>query len=181
MCSHTPFAGAANIQAGITIDLSKFNQVTVASNRQTVDIGPGNRWRNVYSQLDAKNLATSGGRVATVGVGGLTTGGGISFFSPRYGFVCDNVENFEVVLASGQIVNANSKTNSDLWRALRGGSNNFGIVTKITHAIVRARRVLGRLHRSGYLDNRPAIPGILQLARKPQLRSLRSSHLQLGV
>ncbi len=129
---HTPFAGAANIEAGITIDLSKLNQVTVSPDRSNVVIGPGNRWAGVYSQLDAQNLATSGGRVASVGVGGLTTGGGISFFSPRYGFVCDNVLNFEVVLASGQIVNANSGSNPDLWRALRGGSNNFGIVTAFT-------------------------------------------------
>ena len=106
--------------------------MTVSSDRTSVVIGPGNRWAGVYSQLDAKNLATSGGRVASVGVGGLTTGGGISFFSPRYGFVCDNVLNFEVVLASGQIVNANSASNPDLWRALRGGSNNFGVVTAFT-------------------------------------------------
>lgn len=126
---HTPFAGAANIDDGITFDLQKLNEVTVFSKRKTVRIGPGNRWADVYLKLDALNLATSGGRVGIVGVGGLITGGGVSFFSPRYGYVCDNVENFEVVLASGQIVNANAKSNPDLWRALRGGSNNFGIVT----------------------------------------------------
>ena len=46
------------------------------------------------------------------------------------GFVCDNVENFEVVLANGNIVNANCRENRDLWIALRGGSSNFGIVTR---------------------------------------------------
>lgn len=130
--SHTPFAGAANIEAGITFDLQRLNEVTIAADRKTVKLGPGNRWGNVYSKLDANNLATSGGRVAIVGAGGLITGGGISFFSPRYGFVCDNVENFEVVLGTGQIVNANANTNPDLWRALRGGSNNFGAVTQFT-------------------------------------------------
>jgi len=44
--------------------------------------------------------------------------------------VCDNIENFEVVLSSGRILNANSRENSDLWIALKGGSNNFGIVTR---------------------------------------------------
>lgn len=132
LARHTPFSGAANIEAGITIDLSKLDQVTVSSDRTNVVIGPGNRWANVYRQLDAKGLATSGGRVASVGAGGLITGGGISFFSPRYGFVCDNVLNFEVVLASGQVVNANSASNPDLWRALKGGSNNFGVVTAFT-------------------------------------------------
>jgi hypothetical protein len=130
--SHTPFAGAANIENGVTIDLKNLNKLAVATDRQTVQIGTANRWQNVYQYLDAQELATSGGRVAIVGVGGLITGGGISFFSPRYGFVCDNVVNFEVVLASGQIVNANATSLPDLWRALRGGSNNFGIVTTFT-------------------------------------------------
>ncbi|GME49777.1 FAD binding domain containing protein [Neofusicoccum parvum] len=65
------------------------------------------------------------------GAGGLTVGGGISFFNARVGFVCDSVANFEIVLASGEIVNANKEENADLWQALKGGSNNFGIVTRI--------------------------------------------------
>ena len=56
--------------------------------------------------------------------------GGISYFSTRKGFVCDNVINYEIVLANGDIVNANAKEHSDLWVALRGGSNNFGVVTR---------------------------------------------------
>ncbi len=56
--------------------------------------------------------------------------GGLSFYSARKGFVCDSVRNFEIVLAGGQIVNANAKENPDLWIALRGGSNNFGVVTR---------------------------------------------------
>ena len=58
--------------------------------------------------------------------------GGISFFSPRTGFVCDSIEEFEVVLANGDIKIANDSTNRDLCIALRGGGNNFGIVTKFT-------------------------------------------------
>ena len=72
---HTPFAGAANIQSGVTIDLQSLNQVDVASDKKTVAIGPGNRWGAVYLKLDAMGLATSGGRVAIVGVGGLILGG----------------------------------------------------------------------------------------------------------
>lgn len=128
---HTPTKESSNIQGGITLDLSFMKQVDVASDRSYVNIGPGNRWQDVYSKLDAKNLGTSGGRVATVGVGGLVTGGGISFFSRERGLVCDNVIEFEVVLADGSIVVANNGTNPDLWRALKGGSGNFGIVTRI--------------------------------------------------
>lgn len=56
--------------------------------------------------------------------------GGLSFFSSSQGFICDNVVNFQVVLSSGQVVNANANENADLWIALRGGGNNFGIVTR---------------------------------------------------
>jgi len=56
--------------------------------------------------------------------------GGISYFSARKGFASDNVDNFEVVLANGEVVNANAASNSDLFRALKGGSNNFGVVTR---------------------------------------------------
>lgn len=61
-----------------------------------------------------------------VGVGGLTLGGGLSFLSGQYGLVCDNVVNYEVVLANASIVNANASNNPDLFFALKGGGNQFG-------------------------------------------------------
>ena len=59
----------------------------------------------------------------------LILAGGISFLSARKGFVCDNVLDYEIVLPSGDIVHANAQEKLDLFKALRGGSNNFGIVT----------------------------------------------------
>jgi hypothetical protein len=56
--------------------------------------------------------------------------GGLSFFSPERGFGCDTIVNLEVVLASGAIVNANSTSHPELFQALKGGQNNFGIVTR---------------------------------------------------
>ena len=126
---HTPQRGAANQAAGVTIDLAAFKQVNVSPDRKTTRIGPGSRWGDIYPQLDAQNLAISGGRVATVGVGGLVTGGGVSFFSGRYGLVCDNVLNYELVLPYGKVINVNAST-PDLFKALKGGSNNFGVVTR---------------------------------------------------
>jgi FAD/FMN-containing dehydrogenase len=65
-----------------------------------------------------------------VGVGGFLVGGGTSFYISLYGFACDNVANSDIVLANGDIVNAIAKSHVDLWRALKGGSGNFGIVTR---------------------------------------------------
>ena len=102
----------------------------MAADRKKISIGPGNRWADVYSKLDAQGVAIPGGRVASVGVGGLVTGGGVSFFSGRFGFVCDNIVNYELVLPYGKVINVNASASADLFRALKGGSNNFGIVTR---------------------------------------------------
>jgi FAD/FMN-containing dehydrogenase len=59
------------------------------------------------------------------------TGGGVSFFSREKGLVCDNVLEFEVALTDGRLVVASQTQNADLYRALKGGSGNFGIVTRI--------------------------------------------------
>lgn len=56
--------------------------------------------------------------------------GGLSFFSSRDGLICDNVVSYEIVLASGEVVKCSADDHQDLWKALRGGGNNFGIVTR---------------------------------------------------
>ncbi|KAH6661823.1 FAD binding domain-containing protein [Halenospora varia] len=127
---HTPAGGINNIDDGVTIDLSNLNVVELSCDGATVAVGPGNRWEDVYTLLDPMNLTVVGGRSRTVGVGGLLLSGGMSFFSPRYGMPCDNVINYEVVLSDGSIVNANASSHPDLYKALKGGSNNFGVVTR---------------------------------------------------
>lgn len=92
-------AGSANIAKGATIDLGAFQDVTISADQKTVDIGPGANWGQVYAVLDPAGLSAQGGRVGTVGVSGLLLGGGISFFAPRYGFACDNVQNYEVCIS----------------------------------------------------------------------------------
>ncbi|KAL9597907.1 MAG: hypothetical protein Q9219_004860 [cf. Caloplaca sp. 3 TL-2023] len=122
--------GSSNIAKGVTIDLARMSDVKLSADKTTAAVGPGAKWVQVYNALDAQGYAIPGGRAGDVGVGGLTTGGGNSFFAARYGFVCDNVKNFEVVLGNGTIVQANNQTNADLFTALKGSSNNLGIVTR---------------------------------------------------
>lgn len=64
------FAGASNIQGGITVDLSSLTQVEVSKDRTVTKVGAGNRWLDVYSKLDPIGLSVVGGRVADIGVGG---------------------------------------------------------------------------------------------------------------
>lgn len=128
---HTAFAGGSNVDQGVTIDLLYMNHIMVTNDSQTVSVGSGSRWIQVTEALDPLGLAVVGGRVADVGVAGLLLGGGISYFSGFRGWACDNVQNYEVVLSSGEVVNASTVENKDLFWALRGGGgSNFGIVTR---------------------------------------------------
>lgn len=128
---HAPWAGANDIHNGITLDLSWINQTTLAEDRSFVRLGSGALWSDAYDSLNGTGIAFTGGRVPGVGVGGLTLGGGYSFFSPTHGFVADNVLNYEIVLATGEITNVNKTYRPDLFMALKGGSSNFGIVTNV--------------------------------------------------
>ncbi|OTA90182.1 hypothetical protein M434DRAFT_14123 [Hypoxylon sp. CO27-5] len=129
---HSVVPGAANINGGVLIDLAKIDTVEYHADKQVAVVGSGLRWKEVYTSLDPYNVTVVGGRVLEVGVGGLTLGGGLSYLADLYGLVCDNVVNFEVVTATGAIVNANATSNPDLFWALKGGANNFGIVSKFT-------------------------------------------------
>ncbi|KAH8747253.1 hypothetical protein BGZ57DRAFT_1011047 [Hyaloscypha finlandica] len=127
---HAAFAGGSSIQDGILINLAKMNEVTLSKDRKTTRVGPGNVWSGVFKVLDSLGVSVVGGREAGVGVGGLTLGGGISYFSGRYGWACDNVVNYEIILANGSIVSASRSSHPDLYWALRGGGgSNFGIVS----------------------------------------------------
>ncbi|KAJ4371001.1 hypothetical protein N0V86_008695 [Didymella sp. IMI 355093] len=126
---HAAFGGASSIEGGITVTMENFKQVSVSSDKKTVDVGPGNRWVDVYTALEPHGVGVAGGRMAPVGVPGLILGGGINFFANKIGWACDNVASFEVVTASGIIVKASPTSFPDLYWALRGGGSNFGIVT----------------------------------------------------
>jgi hypothetical protein len=127
---HAAFSGASSADGGVTVTFEKMKQITLSEDKKIATIEPGNLWYDIYTNLQDHNLAVVGGRVSAIGIGGLTTGGGISYFANQYGWACDNVASFEVVTASGLIVTASPSSFPDLFWALRGGGNNFGIVTK---------------------------------------------------
>ncbi|KAI4672235.1 hypothetical protein J4E85_009603 [Alternaria conjuncta] len=126
---HAAFAGASSIEGGITVSMKRFNTVAASNDKKYANVGPGNLWVDVYTKLEKSGLGVVGGRMAPVGVPGLVLGGGISFFSNKVGWACDNVAAYEVVTASGLVVTATPTKFPDLYWALRGGGGNFGIVT----------------------------------------------------
>ena len=140
--THAPAAGFANIDGGVTIDMTGLSSVSVNDDHSVAHVGAGASWLDVYTHLDPLGKTVAGGRNGAVGVGGLTLGGGISYFSPQVGFTCDTAINFELVLASGDLVNANATSHPDLFRALKGGTNNFGLVTRIDFNTIHYTKIL---------------------------------------
>ncbi|KAH7308921.1 hypothetical protein B0I35DRAFT_453531 [Stachybotrys elegans] len=126
---HGHFAGQSSIEGGIQIDLIKLKMLLIKRSEGTVLVGAGNTWGSVYERLQKEGLMVVGGRSANVGVGGYLVGGGISFYAARHGWGIDNVRSFEIVLANGRVVTASSESEPNLYRALRGGGSNFGIIT----------------------------------------------------
>lgn len=104
----------------------------MGTDNSTVLVGPGLRWIDVYEFLEPYGRVAIGGRLKTIGVPGLTLIGGVHYFINKYSYAMDNVVSYDVVLGNGTQVTATSALNSDLFWALKGGANNFGVVTSFT-------------------------------------------------
>ncbi|ESZ97703.1 hypothetical protein SBOR_1890 [Sclerotinia borealis F-4128] len=149
---------------GVFISLAKLTQVTLSQDKSQVEIGTGNLWSDVYSALDGTNVNVVGGRVTGPGVGGFSLGGGYSWFTNQYGLTCDTINSFNLVLPNGTITRVDS-TNPDLFFALKGGLNRFGVVTSILFkTIPQENMVYGGIEIYG-LD---AIPDLITATNKFQ-------------
>lgn len=94
---HMPHAGAANINStGVLLSTASLSQVEVTDDHKTVNVGPGNRWVDVYKGLEPYGLTVVGGRLGVVGVPGLLLGGGVSFFGNEYGWASANIASYTV-------------------------------------------------------------------------------------
>ncbi|KAK2022504.1 FAD-binding domain-containing protein [Colletotrichum zoysiae] len=117
--AHSAFSGSNGLEGGVTVDFAYMNSTVYHPSTGIASVQPGSNWGNVYSALEPFGVTAVGGRASVVGVGGFTTGGGYSFHTGTQGFACNSVINFQVILANGTI------------RALKGGSRNFGFITRI--------------------------------------------------
>jgi FAD/FMN-containing dehydrogenase len=113
---------------GVVIDVAPMRKVTVDGD--TATIGAGAKLIDVYDQLTARGVCIPAGSCPTVGIAGLTMGGGIGLLDRTYGLTSDCLLGADVVTADGRLLRCDERQNADLFWALRGGGGgNFGIVT----------------------------------------------------
>jgi len=126
-------SGRAMSDGGITIDLRNLREVSVDLETKQVQVGGGCLLGDVDAATGPHGLIVPAGIMSETGVAGLSLGGGIGWFSRKHGLTCDNFVSLQVVLASGEVVEASETSHPDLFWALKGGGGTFGIVTRFTY------------------------------------------------
>jgi FAD/FMN-containing dehydrogenase len=122
-------AGMSLNDGGVVVDVSPMTDIAVDPERRIARVGAGARWADLDEATQAHGLATTGGRVSTTGVAGLTLGGGSGWLERSHGLACDNLLAVELVTAEGDLVRAGESENAELFWALHGGGGNFGVAT----------------------------------------------------
>ncbi|MFJ8961560.1 FAD-binding oxidoreductase [Lentzea sp. NPDC102401] len=132
------YAGYSSPSGGLQIDVRGLAGIEVLPGDQ-VRVGSGAALGDVAKTLAASGRCLPTGTCPSVGVAGLTLGGGIGVLSRKYGLTCDHLVSAQVVMADGRLLTASAQQEPDLFWALRGGGGgNFGIVTEFVFATVPA-------------------------------------------
>ncbi|MDQ3553383.1 MAG: FAD-binding oxidoreductase [Chloroflexota bacterium] len=129
-------AGFSTGDGVLVIDLRGLRGLHIDPETRMVVAGAGLTAGEVTSALAAHDLAIPFGDTASVGIAGLTLGGGIGYLTRKFGLAIDRVRSMEVVTANGDFITASVDQNPDLYWALRGGGGNFGIVTRFAYEAV---------------------------------------------
>lgn len=136
-------AGKSVCDGGLMIDLSVMKGIRVDPAARTVRAETGLKLGEFDRETQAFGLATTQGVVPTVGMAGLTLGGGWGNLHAKYGLAVDNVIAADVVTADGLLLTASATENQDLFWGLRGGSGNFGVVTSLEFRLHQVGPVFG--------------------------------------
>lgn len=139
---HSP-AAWGTIADGLVIDLGALKAIDLDPLTRRVRLQPGLTWGEVAAALHDHGLAITAGDVATVGVGGLTQGGGIGWFVRKYGLAIDRLRSAQLVTATGEILHVSESAHPDVFWALRGAGANLGIITELEFEAHPAGMVYG--------------------------------------
>ncbi|VBB04991.1 Hypothetical protein LUCI_0197 [Lucifera butyrica] len=135
-CGRHSYEAFSILNNGIVIDVSEMDRVFLEKRKGTATIQAGATLLPLYKALWRKGVTIPGGTCPTVGISGLTLGGGFGMLTRKMGLLCDNLMAIQMVNAKGELVYADRHVNSDLlWASRGGGGGNFGIVTSFVFKV----------------------------------------------
>jgi FAD/FMN-containing dehydrogenase len=136
-------AGHSTSEGGIVLDLSSMKGLLIDPDQRLAWAQPGLTAGEVTAAAAEHGLAIPFGDTASVGIGGLTTGGGIGFLTRKFGLTIDNLVAAELVTADGRIRTVDEEHDPELFWAVRGGGGNVGVVTRFVYRLVEVGLVVG--------------------------------------
>ncbi len=140
--SHS-LAGFGTSEGGIVLDLSDMKGLHIDPERRLAWAQAGLTAGEYTAAAGAHGLATPFGDTGSVGLSGLTLGGGIGWLVRKHGLAIDALVSVEMVTAEGRLITASEQENSDLFWAVRGGGGNFGVVTRFQFRLYPVGMIFG--------------------------------------
>ena len=136
-------AGHSSTQGGLLLDLANLRGLHIDPDRRTALAETGLTAGAFTTAAGVHNLATGFGDTGSVGIGGLTLGGGVGYLVRKHGLTIDDLLAAEMVTADGQVLHVDASTHPDLFWAIRGGGGNFGVATRFHFRMHAVPQVLG--------------------------------------
>ncbi|WP_405142068.1 FAD-binding oxidoreductase [Sphaerisporangium sp. NBC_01403] len=136
-------AGHSVSEGGIVLDLRDMRAIDIDVEGRTAWAQGGLTAGGFTAAVGAHGLATGFGDTGTVGIGGITLGGGIGFLVRKHGLALDNLLAVEIVTADGELRHVDAQTHPDLFWAIRGGGGNFGVVTRLQFKLQPLESIVG--------------------------------------
>ena len=136
-------AGYGSSNGGITLDLSAMKTIHVDSDHRIARVQTGLTAGEITATLGEHALAVGFGDTGSVGIGGITLGGGVGFLSRKFGLTIDSLLSAELVTADGNVLEVDAENHPDLFWAIRGGGGNFGVATSFQFRLHEVDQIIG--------------------------------------
>jgi FAD/FMN-containing dehydrogenase len=164
---------------GIVIDLSQMKAIAIDPVARTAQVQSGVTAGELIGSAERYGLATTTGTISSVGMTGLTLGGGYGSLTGAYGLAADNLLSAQVVTADGQLIIASAEEHSDLLWGLRGGGGNFGVVVSLEYRLHPLTTVLSGMLLYPLEQARTVLPKFNEfITTAPDELTIRSGFLQ---
>ena len=137
--------GDSTTDGGIVLDLRDMAAIDIDPATKTAWVQTGATALEVAEAAAKHGLAIGFGDTGSVGVGGITTGGGVGYLGRKYGLTIDSLLAADIVTADGELLRADPDTNPDLFWAIRGGGGNFGVATRFQYRLIDLPQIVGGL------------------------------------